>query len=235
MREVLDVPPFGDLPFDEFILQEQKRCLLHQWIQLGKFGRNEYCTEPRLRDEIPPNTPADILSDPDRAVDGQISRTLWIRTWFGLPDNKQSQDAADAAYERLFLEGMQQGDSEYGLPLYLFTALLHYPDQFDGVTTAEVHHAKIEKALREGGEEREAKRQCLLVLVADRKACEEEWVLHLAVNHKGRVLPFRARDAASYVSDNVGNWGEGEPLQANTEAAEGQEEECYMRDGSGWD
>jgi len=32
--------------------------------------------------------------------------------------------------------------------------------------------------------------QSLMVVVADRKACEEGWLLLLAVNHKGRVLPF---------------------------------------------
>lgn len=34
-------------------------------------------------------------------MDGEISSTLWIRTWFGKKDDKASQDAADAAYKRL--------------------------------------------------------------------------------------------------------------------------------------
>jgi hypothetical protein len=50
------------------------------------------------------------MSDEDRAVDGQTTRLLWIRTWYGVKDDQTSQDAADAAYNRLRTVVFGNGD-----------------------------------------------------------------------------------------------------------------------------
>ncbi|KAJ5305972.1 hypothetical protein N7508_004987 [Penicillium antarcticum] len=73
----------------------------------------------------------------------------------------------------------------------------------------------------------------LMLLVADRKACEEGWVLHLAVNQKGEILPFRIRDRASYSFQRIGNLMEGQHLQESASDPE-VDEERYMSTGDAW-
>lgn len=219
-------------------------------------------------DQIPAHIPRDLLSNKERAVNGERSSTLFIRTWFGQKDDQVSQAAADAAYRRLMVCAMQDGDpdgaydcisQEYifdsrdelfsdnpydisnspdivdgislgtpgSVPLYFLTALMHCPDQFDGVgVEEEYHHTASEVEWNET-------RQNLLMLVADRKACETGWVLHLAVTHKGQVLPFRIRDAATWVSTNIANWDDGQVLTENT-LNPSDDVELYMRDDDGW-
>lgn len=79
------------------------------------------------------------------------------------------------------------------------------------------------------------KRQSLLILIADQKACEYGWVLHLAINHKGQILPFRMRDQALVCTTNVGAWLGGQTLDENT-ANPDEDAEYYRRENvSGWD
>ncbi|KAJ6034969.1 uncharacterized protein N7446_009728, partial [Penicillium canescens] len=72
-----------------------------------------------------------------------------------------------------------------------------------------------------------------MLLVADRKAGEEGWVLHLAVNHKGEILPFRIHDRASYSFQIIANLMEGQHLQESASDPEADEER-YMSSGDGW-
>ncbi|KAJ6097812.1 hypothetical protein N7499_002186 [Penicillium canescens] len=66
--------------------------------------------EQAALDEAPPYIPRDILTREERAWDGQLIGAFWIRTWFGRKDDQESRDAADAAYKRLFVTVMQEGD-----------------------------------------------------------------------------------------------------------------------------
>lgn len=122
------------------------------------------------------------------------------------------------------------------VPSYLVTALMHCPDQFDGARVEEPCHRSSSEAEAEAAEKEKEqdKVQNLLVLVADRKACETGWVLHLAINHKGQVLPFRIRDQAREVSTSVGNWMDSQALTENTLDPD-QDVEYYMREGDGWE
>ncbi|PGH27224.1 hypothetical protein AJ80_01181 [Polytolypa hystricis UAMH7299] len=278
MSRYRDGSAFGELPFDHFIAAEwdpsstlskhgQKRALVEKWIRLGRYGRNEYFE--RFDDVFPPHAPHDLLSDADRDVDGHISRTLWIRTWFGHKADKASQEAADAAYKKLFIRAMLDDDEngrndcmdpefiydkpeEFGIgttgdnpadiadgialgtprsvPSYLVNALMHCPDQFDGDGDRDWRHQTLSEAEAEELE----KHQSLLVIVADRKACEEGWVLHLAINHRGEILPLRIRDKASLVFQSVANWLDGQTLTENTLNTD-EDKELYMREGNGWD
>lgn len=45
--------------------------------------------------------------------------------------------------------------------------------------------------------------QCLVLVIAYRKTCEEGWILLLAVYHKGEFLPFRVRERASWASQLI--------------------------------
>jgi hypothetical protein len=214
--------------------------------------------------------PRDLLSDQDRAVDGQISRTFWIRTWFGHKDDKASQEAADTAYKRLFKTAWQEDDDEYDwlngldrefifdnkeeffddypaseivdgvvapkiagtVPSYVIKALMHYPDQLNCGS-----FDSREQTIAGDSEEEIAdweKRQDILVLVADRTACEKGWVLFLAINHKGQVLPFRLRERAAYYTGcEAREWGEGVALQEYANDSD-EEEEYWRGEGDGF-
>lgn len=220
-----------------------------------------------LPEEIPNNVPQNLLSPRERAHNGQIERTLFIRTWYGDYNDPASQEKADVDYAhlvevisteygemRLMIDeffifddeeqfssspvlSAQSSDVEFSdgvaiptpgcIPSYVLAALMHCPDQIDG--------SRIENLDAFPPAEEVEDWQMLLVLVADRKACEEGWVLHLAINHRGQVLPFRIRDGADWVSVSCGNWSDGQQLRENTLNPE-EDVELYMdRGGSGWD
>lgn len=115
-------------------------------------------------------------------------------------------------------------------PSYLITAFMHCPDVLDGVTAAHYRPPSPDDAWWKGEVD---ERQNLLVLVADRKACEEGWILHLAVNHKGKVLPFRIRDPATWAAQYEANWLDGQALAENTLDPE-KDEEVTIHEGDGW-
>ncbi|KAJ5514739.1 hypothetical protein N7463_004291 [Penicillium fimorum] len=271
MLDEADMIPFGLLPFDYHVMakwdpnsplskKQQHRVLIESWLRLGKHGRNEYPAGEDPPDEFPPHVPHDLMAEEERAVDGQISRVFWIRTWYGQKDNKASHDAANAAYSRLRLIVMQDGDpnginscleeecifenkEEFGpgsittleedtnpdfeegiacgtpgsIPSYLITALMHYPDTFEDEPLPDLE-----------------KWQDLMIVVADRKACEEGWVLFLAVNHHGKILPFRARERASWTEQIIANYLDGQKLDENTVDPD-KDMEVYLHGGSGWD
>ncbi|KAH8428568.1 uncharacterized protein LDX57_006264 [Aspergillus melleus] len=224
MREGLDLPAFGELPFDHLILE----------YALSAFEG------PLPPDEsYPPDIPQTLLTETDRSISTILATALWIRTWFGGPD-QSSQEAADAAYQRLRervtgleacmtpefiyderdeLAQVSNGpDIEAGtalgtpwsIPGYLVAAMMHCPELFEGCSDGGWRHFSGEEREEEENESRTS--QVAMVLVADRKACEEGWVLLLALNHRGQVLPYRVRERASEAAQHVVNWAEGQPL-----------------------
>ncbi|KAJ5979291.1 hypothetical protein N7501_002633 [Penicillium viridicatum] len=283
MREGLDLPEFGYLPFDHFVVanwdtqsplskHEQKRILVEKWIALGKYGRNDWALamfDNPIIDHVPEGVPQDLLSEEDRAISSLLSTVLWIRTWFGDPTDKTSQEAADKAYARLRKEVLQQGhennhvfcipeefvfeDREKltadvqqdqdviegvatgrpgSVPGYLLMALMHCPELFEGMSDGDWRHFEEEER---AGELAESDRtQKALVLVADRKACEEGWVLALAVNHRGGILPVRVRERATEAAQIAVNWFQGEPLSEIVDD-EDEDVEFYLGEGNGWE
>ncbi|KAK1142860.1 hypothetical protein N8T08_007294 [Aspergillus melleus] len=277
MREGLDLPAFGELPFDQFILgnwdptsplskHEQKRALVEKWIAMGKYGRNEYALsafEGSLPpgEPYPPDIPQDLLTETDRSVSTILATALWIRTWFGGP-GQPSQEAADAAYQRLreavtgldacmapefiyderddFAQASSGADIEAGtalgtpssIPGYLVDAMMHCPELFEGCSDGDWRHFRGEERKEEEMESRAS--QVAMVLVADRKACKEGWVLLLALNHRGQVLPYRVRERASEAAQHVVNWAEGQPL-VEMAWREDDDGEFNLTGGDGWD
>lgn len=80
-----------------------------------------------------------------------------------------------------------------------------------------------------------AKDQRFLLMIADRKACEEGWIYLVAVDHKGRVLPTRCRGQAGKIKYFALEWfSEGVPL---SELGSEEEEDTilYEAEGEGWD
>ena len=90
------------------------------------------------------------------------------------------------------------------VPSFLISALMHTPDSFDGISGADWRDDDQERARDE--EQRLSMSQHFLVLVADRKACEEGWMLQVAVTHKGHALPYRVRVKASETKSHVNQW-----------------------------
>ncbi|OGE47258.1 hypothetical protein PENARI_c052G03806 [Penicillium arizonense] len=278
MFDETDMMPFGHLPFDYYVMDkwdpnssvtefQQFRALVESWTRLGKSGRNEYPDGDDLfPEEIPPYVPQDLMSDDARATDGQTTRLLWIRTWFGRKDDQTSQNAADAGYKRLRTIVSQHGldaclekecifesKEEFGpgsitmphgdknpdfvdgvacgtpgsVPSYMITALMHKPDILDGLTARDWPSESYKRSLKPD------MAQCLMLVLADRKACEEGWVLFLAVNHKGEVLPFRVRETAYWTSQLIMEFMNGQDLDENTEDPD-EDIEYYNHRGDGW-
>jgi hypothetical protein len=133
--------------------------------------------------------------------------------------------------------GARDADDEVELmdeiPSFISNALMRCPDAMDG--------SRLRSIIENEEDEEDYDRllyQDLLVVVADREACEEGWVLLIALNHKGQVLHTRARCKAYRVSDQVYEWRHGgEPL--NYDQPEGTENimdyKDMSRSGDGWD
>ncbi|KAL3483249.1 hypothetical protein BJX62DRAFT_231121 [Aspergillus germanicus] len=229
---------FGNLPFDRFILkhwdttsplsrEEQKRLLFIRWIGLGDRGRKQYFHASPKADEVFPGVSQDLLSPAQRAADGDPSRKLWFRTRFGQKDDAESQVAGEEEYRRLFFYVLQQGEeNESGLSIVveefiyeyrdfdapdteirdrnvLIDALMRCPDQLSGTGGLGVNVP---------GDDKDDEDQHLLIAIADRKACVDEWVLRVGINHKGQILPVRVRDKATEVDLVVTEWDEGASL-----------------------
>ncbi|KAJ5958479.1 uncharacterized protein N7479_005629 [Penicillium vulpinum] len=118
------------------------------------------------------------------------------------------------------------------VPGYLVAALMHCPELFEGMSDDDWRHFTGEERAEELAESDRV--QSALVLVADRKACEEGWVLVLAVNHRGEILPFRVRERAKDTAQIAVNWLQGQPL---SEVADDEDEdvEFYLGGGDGWE
>ncbi|KAL4860889.1 hypothetical protein BDV12DRAFT_204585 [Aspergillus spectabilis] len=232
--------PFGSLPFDHFVLEnwdatsaaskeDQKRSLVKSWISLGERGRRNYFREELDDGEIPAHIPQDLCTVAQRSADGQLTRTIWIRTWFGMPGDEESPAAADVAYKNLCFYALQQGDENqdppfairkefmydyqrsdtpdlsdgvvlgtaWSTPSYVVEALMHCPNQLSGLPDND--NDDLERYVNELKDTD----QQLLFCIADRKACEEGWVLFLGINHKGQVLPFRVRQKATFIEQDI--------------------------------
>jgi hypothetical protein len=74
-----------------------------------------------------------------------------------------------------------------------------------------------------------------LVLIADRKACEEGWVLLVCINHKGQILPVSLRERATEVDFVVSECEDGGSLGEMYPDGMNSGEEVYVHEGSGWD
>ncbi|KAL3476525.1 hypothetical protein BJX99DRAFT_258457 [Aspergillus californicus] len=238
--------------------EEQKRSLLISWICQGERGRKQYFFVPRNHAEIPAYIPRDLLTPAQHEVDGGLTNTLWIRTWFGAKDNADSQAAADQSYEKLHFYTLRQCEDEsydiwlvdksfiyecrdidtpdiqdgnvlarpWSTPPWLLDAFMRCPSQLCG-----------RSSLGEDLESDEADgKQRLLVAVADRKVCEEGWVLLVAINHKGRILPLRVRDKAREVDLVINEWNNDYAPLTEMGPHVGEEgEELYLNNGDGWE
>lgn len=208
--------------------------------------------------QIPPHVPRDLLSDVDRSLyrdnviwirtwfgdkyevasqdaadeaykhlarralyddDGKIKSEL---DNFRIYDNKE-ECSADAWNRKDSAEHFKDGVAlakPGTVPPYLVTAVMHYPDQFDADLMKEAEIKELDE---------DPCAMQLLLLVADRIACEQGWVLQLAINHRGQVLPYRLRDIARDTMYCEGHWSDG--------FGDHDEEDWYCsRPGcSGWD
>ncbi|KAL1591788.1 hypothetical protein SLS60_011787 [Paraconiothyrium brasiliense] len=118
------------------------------------------------------------------------------------------------------------------IPSALAGAFMRVPDSFDGTSKAEWRSDDAEMILKE--EKRLEDSQHVLVLLADRQACERGWVLFLGINHKGQVMPLRIRHKAGDTRDQVNQWlGLGHGIDAAPE--DRTDEVIYADDGDGWD
>ncbi|KAI4621976.1 hypothetical protein J4E80_004351 [Alternaria sp. BMP 0032] len=112
------------------------------------------------------------------------------------------------------------------IPSFILGALMRCPDAIEGSSEREIMEEDDHTELQ----------QSLLVVVADREACEEGWVLLIALNHRGQALHMRVRCKAYLVWEQVNHFRDGgEPL----DIMEGKDNVVdYLdanRSGDGWD
>jgi hypothetical protein len=94
------------------------------------------------------------------------------------------------------------------IPSFVLSALMRCPDVMEGHSQS----SPWEHWLSETEEELDST-QALLVLVVDGEACEDGWVLMIALNHRGQVLHMRRRCKAYDTALRVTSWrDDGEPL-----------------------
>ena len=79
-----------------------------------------------------------------------------------------------------------------------------------------------------------AKHQCLMVMVADRRACETGVVLLLGINEYGEMIPQRLRIAAARVWDFYCCWFNGQGIDENCDENE-EGEIDYLLGEDGWE
>jgi hypothetical protein len=108
--------------------------------------------------------------------------------------------------------------------------LLHIPDLFS-------EHSPIDKWIEDGTTTKQQaydQAQLAQVVIADRKACEEGWLLQLAVTHRGRIL-CGMRTKVMLAMDDVNGWrslGRGTSYAMDLNEVEG---EWYAHGGTnGW-
>lgn len=201
--------------------------------------------------------------DPDEW--GQAS-AIWIRTWYGddtggkgrLDKDMVTRASADDAYACLWQKtlwppeeqefddtlsgpyvfdgnvaayGVSAGDADDEvelmdeIPSFILSALIRCPDAIDGSTERDTED-----------EEDLMRSQALLIVVADREACEDGWVLLVAINHKGQVLHKRVRCKACDVHLTVAFWrDDGEPLNIEGHRENMMDYHDPNESGNGWD
>jgi hypothetical protein len=195
-----------------------------------------------------------------------VASAIWIRTWYGDETEKRDRPneepvtraSADAAYAHLWQKalwppGMHGFDdmmfgpyvfddnaAAYGvsardaddevelmdeIPSFILSALMQCPDAMEGSSGRDAEEA-----------EELIWSQALLVVVADREACEDGWVLLIAINDRSRVLHKRVRCKASLVGENVTSWKDGgEPLDIEDRKEDLVDYLDPNQSGDGWD
>lgn len=191
---------------------------------------------------------------------------IWIRTWYGSelggrdhpPEEVVTRATADAEYDRLWQKALwpqeKQGFDDhmfgpyvfdddvtaYGvsvrdaddevelldqIPSFILSALVRCPDAMEG------------EHRRDAEEDEEQKwSQALLVVVADGEACEDGWVLLVAINDRGQVLHNRVRCKASAVGYQVNFWRDDcEPLAIGCRRDNAIDYLDPNQSGNGWD
>lgn len=203
------------------------------------------------------------LVDPDYWSD---AGAIWIRTWYGdkaktayhPAEETATRSSADEAYMRLWRRALwppdmhefdddmfgpyvfDDSDASYGvsahdaddevelmeeIPSFVLGALMRCPDAMEGSSGRKITQ-----------DEDLTYTQALLVVVADGEACEEGWVLLMAINDKGQVLHNRVRCKAIEVGQNVTFWkGEGNPLNIVGKGENVIDYRDVNQSGNGWD
>jgi len=135
-------------------------------------------------------------------------------------------DDNDAAYRVTARDADDEVELMDDIPSFILSALMRCPDAMEGSS---------EQKMMEEDDHTELA-QSLLVVVADREACEEGWVLLIALNHRGQALHLRVRCKAYLVWEQVNHFRDGgDPL----DIMEGKDNIVdYLdanRSGDGWD
>lgn len=118
------------------------------------------------------------------------------------------------------------------VPEFLLSVLMKCPDLLEGTSRGSWRDHDAATIAEE--QEYVDASQTLLLMIADREACKDGFVYHVAVNHKGKVLPTRMRGRAVRSLHYAIEWyNEGVPLEEMS--LDREDTVIYEHEGSGWD
>ncbi|KAF2125239.1 hypothetical protein P153DRAFT_300886 [Dothidotthia symphoricarpi CBS 119687] len=226
--EVLDIPIPDHIPPTLSAFEKRKTADPEQWSAAGAIWiRTWYGNEASLGDTLAEETVS--RTSADEAYLQLWQKALWPPDQHGFDNSMFGPfvfEENDAAYGVLARDADDEVELMDVIPSFILSALVRCPDAMEGSG----HSKTIED------DDDLASRQALLVVVADREACEDGWALLIAINHKGQVLHRRVRCKASWVGEHVTSWKDGgEPLDV---ASEKENIINYLdgnRSGNGWD
>ncbi|EFR00768.1 hypothetical protein MGYG_03771 [Nannizzia gypsea CBS 118893] len=203
MSELLDVP-FGLLSFDQFVAENWDPA-----SSLSKHEQKRVLVEKRIG-LGKYNRNASIYEGDDYPHADEFDNPTSIfdnREDFTLLYEDEDKDKAGDEVE----DGLYVAPADI-VPRFLLHILMRYPSILDGESDSPRRHKPCPGYLRDGELDKD---QVLLVLVADRE-----------------ILPFRIKDKASWVVQQLANWSDSQQLAEGL--LEETLEELYVRGGDGW-
>ena len=135
-------------------------------------------------------------------------------------------DDNDAAYGVAARDADDEVELMKDIPSFILSALMRCPDAMEGGYESRIVEEDDHTELA----------QSLLVVVADREACEEGWALLIALNHRGQALHLRERCKAYLVWEQVNHFRDGGlPLDIAGSKENLMDYLDANRSGDGWD
>ncbi|KAF2004068.1 hypothetical protein P154DRAFT_617322 [Amniculicola lignicola CBS 123094] len=224
------------------LLSEADRCLDELGLIQMLWIRTWYGTEFKSSDHDQASSSTGATEAVTRASTDAGYRRLHDKAFLWDPSNNDSGYDDDAIANANIYDNdsdafgvvQQSADDDVvqvgTMPSFVLSVFMRCPDMLDRMGDEDWRSDDAQTIT--AVEDEVDNTQIVLAMIIDREAIEDGWVLEVALNHKGQVLPTRARNKASRVRDDMANWTtQGEPLDLGDEP---QDRVDYGA-GDGWD
>ncbi|KAJ8117950.1 hypothetical protein OPT61_g990 [Boeremia exigua] len=227
------VPVPEHIPTDLSSFEKRKTVDPDEWSSAGAIWiRTWYGTEAEKK--VHQSEETVTRESADTAYARLWQKALWPLEKVGFDDGMFGPfvfDDSAAAYGVSVKDADDEVELMDGTPSFILSALVRCPDAMEGSSGRDVEEDDDAE-----DDEELTQLQALLVVVADGEACEDGWVLLLAINNRGQVLHKRVRCKASDVGQNVALWKDGgEPLDIESQKENVMDYQDPSQSGNGWD